>query len=268
MARRTEGAVDPTVGGALRSFLGMIVTSPRPRPLGSRPGRTTGAGDGMVATELDAARRTVRIPAGTRIDLGSSAKALAADRAARRIAAVTGSGVLVSLGGDVSWSPARSPGGGWAVGVALDSSAHADAVQQVVAIDAGGLATSSTAVRALPRWWRGLCNSTSWTLHRSQRGPLLDIGVGDRTVLCRCQCRQHRRHRVGQGRRHETAGARAGPPAWSATMDGWRPRTVGPRTHTPRRERSRGRCHELAPALVRDVLPRASWLWPCSWPRQ
>ena len=147
VARRTEGAVDPTVGATLealgydRDFAAITAldaeTDLRPVPA-----------TGWWRIELDSARRTVRVPLGTCIDLGSSAKALGADRDARRIAAVTGSGVLVSLGGDIAVA-GSPPDGGWAVGIAADSSADPDTAQQVVAIDAGGLATSSTAVRAL-----------------------------------------------------------------------------------------------------------------------
>ena len=42
-------------------------------------------------------------PGGVVLDLGATAKALAADRAARaRVAAATGCGVLVNLGGDIA----------------------------------------------------------------------------------------------------------------------------------------------------------------------
>lgn len=86
---------------------------------------------------------------GVRLDLGSTAKALAADRAAARIATDTGGGVLVSLGGDVAVA-GPAPAGGWAVGVAQESSTPVDRVDQVVAIERGGLASSSTSVRT----WR------------------------------------------------------------------------------------------------------------------
>jgi thiamine biosynthesis lipoprotein len=147
VARRTEGAVDPTVGGALEA-LGYDRDFAKRQSWDSTPARRPVPATGWWRIELDRARRTVRVPVGTRIDLGSSAKALAADRAARRVAAATGGGVLVGLGGDISVAGAP-PDGGWAVGIATDSSADPGAVQQVVAIDAGGLATSSTSVRTL-----------------------------------------------------------------------------------------------------------------------
>jgi thiamine biosynthesis lipoprotein len=86
-----------------------------------------------------------------RLDLGSSAKAFAADRAAALICNELGSGVLVSLGGDIAVAGTPPPGG-WAVGIAVDSSTPVDRVAQVVAIHCGGLASSSTAVR---RWTSG-----------------------------------------------------------------------------------------------------------------
>jgi thiamine biosynthesis lipoprotein len=96
--------------------------------------------------QLNAADRTVRIPRGVRLDLGSTAKALAADRAAARIAQDLGDGALVSLGGDVAVY-GTAPPGGWSVGIARESATPADEVDQVVAITHGGLASSATSVR-------------------------------------------------------------------------------------------------------------------------
>jgi thiamine biosynthesis lipoprotein len=81
-----------------------------------------------------------------RLDLGSSAKALLADRSAARIARQLDTGTLVSIGGDVAVAGA-APVEGWPIGIALDSSTPGDEVDQVVAIRHGGLASSSTAVR-------------------------------------------------------------------------------------------------------------------------
>ena len=53
---------------------------------------------------------------------------------------------MVSLGGDIAVA-GTPPQGGWAVGIAVDSSTPVDRVDQVVAIRGGGLASSSTAVR-------------------------------------------------------------------------------------------------------------------------
>ncbi|MGZ4150488.1 MAG: FAD:protein FMN transferase, partial [Actinomycetota bacterium] len=100
--------------------------------------------------ELRPERRQIRIPRGVRLDLGSTAKALAADRAAVRAAGAAGCGVLVSLGGDVA-TGGDAPDGGWPIGIADD---HAGTPEpgETITIASGGLATSSTTVR---RWSRG-----------------------------------------------------------------------------------------------------------------
>jgi thiamine biosynthesis lipoprotein ApbE len=144
-ARLTGGAVDPTVGGALadlgydRDFAQLRAGSARV---------TVRQVPGWRSVELDPAAGTARVPAGTMIDLGATAKAFTADRAARFAAAAGGCGVLVSLGGDVAVA-GTAPAGGWQVRVTDD---HADtAGGQRVTINSGGLATSSTTVR---RWHR------------------------------------------------------------------------------------------------------------------
>jgi thiamine biosynthesis lipoprotein len=149
VAERTGGAVDPTVGPAVEALgydrdfaavprVGTALTAP---PV---------AAPGWWNVECDPGRRTVRLPATVRLDLGATAKALVADRAAAHIASTTGSGVLVSVGGDLAVDGA-SPQGGWPVAIAVDSSAPVGA-ELVVAVTGGGLASSSTVVRS---WRRG-----------------------------------------------------------------------------------------------------------------
>lgn len=154
VARRTGGAVDPTVGEAMeaigydrdfeevRSVDAPLEHRPRPAP-------------GWWRVELDHSTRSVRLPPGVRLDLGASAKALAADRAAHEIASAVGCGALVSIGGDVSVAGPPPPGG-WAVGISVDSSTPPEAVGHVVSISSGGLASSSTAVRTWRRAGRKL----------------------------------------------------------------------------------------------------------------
>jgi thiamine biosynthesis lipoprotein len=103
---------------------------------------------GWRSVELDPLAHTVRIPAGTSVDLGASGKAWAADRAARIAADALGVGVLVECGGDVAVGGAP-PQDGWPVRVAGDVDA---ADGQDVVIRDGGLATSGTTSR---RWRRG-----------------------------------------------------------------------------------------------------------------
>ncbi|RAG87369.1 FAD:protein FMN transferase [Streptacidiphilus pinicola] len=147
-AAESGGLVDPTVGA---SVIGLgydrTFASIRPEQLGSP---ATSPAPGYRSVEWDSARRRLVLPAGVALDLGATAKAWAADRAARRIAAAVRCGVLVNLGGDLAVA-GETPEGGWRVSVADDHRAPA-ADSPVVAVHGGGLATSGTAVRA---WQRG-----------------------------------------------------------------------------------------------------------------
>jgi thiamine biosynthesis lipoprotein len=93
----------------------------------------------------------VKVAPGVELDLGASAKALAADRAAARIGESLGCGVLVNLGGDIAVA-GSTPGAGWRVTVCDDHANPARGPAQSVLISTGGLATSSTTVR---RWSAG-----------------------------------------------------------------------------------------------------------------
>jgi thiamine biosynthesis lipoprotein len=104
---------------------------------------------GWQTVELDVHNRLLRLAPDTRLDLGATAKALAADRAAETIASATGSPALVSLGGDVA-TAGPSPGGGWTIRVTDDHRATAGG--QTISVTGGGVATSSTTLRA---WRRG-----------------------------------------------------------------------------------------------------------------
>jgi thiamine biosynthesis lipoprotein len=108
--------------------------------LGSRPGWS----------EIELLGWALRIPEGVILDLGATAKALAADRAATQIAwATDGCGVLVSLGGDIAVA-GDTPAEGWQIRVSDDHRSDATAPGQTVAIASGALATSGTTVRRGP----------------------------------------------------------------------------------------------------------------------
>jgi thiamine biosynthesis lipoprotein len=150
-ARLTGGDVDPTVGEALmalgydRDFSelpsGDGGAAPRPlRPIAAIPGWRT------VVVDADAS--TIRVPAGVMLDLGATAKALAADRAAARAFDAAACGVLVSFSGDLAIA-GPGPSAGWRVRVTDDHRSDVDAPGQWVSLRSGGLATSSTSVR---RW--------------------------------------------------------------------------------------------------------------------
>jgi thiamine biosynthesis lipoprotein ApbE len=153
-ARLTDGDVDPTLGEALERAgydrdWALIAADPdraapaprvrvRRRPRWSR-------------VRVNAARGTLSLPCGVKLDLGATAKAWAADRAADVARAACGRGVLVSLGGDIA-TCGDCPPAGWRVHVTDDHRDGPDAPGQTVTIRGGGLATSSTAVR---RWRLG-----------------------------------------------------------------------------------------------------------------
>jgi FAD:protein FMN transferase len=158
----TGGAVDPTLGHALVAAgydrdIGEVVGGdtdtdtgtdaepatdevPRPAPVVRRVAR-------WRDIELDLGRGTVRVPDGVLLDLGATAKAFAADRAAAAVHASLGVPVLVSLCGDIAVAGTRQ-GRPWLVLVVERPDQTAGPLVQ---IHDGGLATSTTQAR---RWYR------------------------------------------------------------------------------------------------------------------
>ncbi|HYJ76514.1 MAG TPA: FAD:protein FMN transferase [Kineosporiaceae bacterium] len=148
-ARETDGLVDPTVGGSLEA-LGY-----------DRDLAELQAGDGPAGVPVPVPLRAwqevgvdpagaVRVPRGVVVDLGAVGKAFAADLLAARLASRVGVDCVVSLGGDVAIGSIQDGGRhGWRVEIAEGVS---DAPAQVVTLDRGGLATSTTTQR---RWRRG-----------------------------------------------------------------------------------------------------------------
>jgi thiamine biosynthesis lipoprotein len=149
-AELTDGRVDPTVGSALR-VLGYDRDFAEVAPTGAPLRVHVGPAPGWQSIRVDRTARTVRVPPGVSLDFGATAKALAADRAAHRIAYVTGAGVLVSLGGDCALAGSPPPGG-WAIHVTDRHDDGPGAPGQTIRLVSGGLATSGTAAR---RWERG-----------------------------------------------------------------------------------------------------------------
>ena len=160
-ARWTGGLVDPTVGSALES-LGYDRDFAAIRHGGEMPPAPARV-PSWRSVRLDG--RCLRLADGSRLDLGATAKGLGSDRAASAAAAaITGGGVLVSLGGDIAVA-GEAPTGGWPVLVADEQvpvsadpgSGRAGQVPepspgQVVRLAAGALATSSIICR---QWRRG-----------------------------------------------------------------------------------------------------------------
>jgi FAD:protein FMN transferase len=147
----TRGLVDPTVGRTLR----LAGYDRRFATVKLRDGAAFHARFAVVpgfgGIQVDPARRTIALDPEVELDLGATAKALAADRSAREAARVAGCGVLVSLGGDVSVA-GPPPDAGWPIRVADDHAGPLEAPGPAVAIRTGGLATSGTTVR---RWRAG-----------------------------------------------------------------------------------------------------------------
>jgi len=110
-ARQTGGDVDPTVGAALcglgydRDFAAVTGRQVAPAV------RVFPAPDWRAVRLRD---RELTVPDGVLLDLGATAKAVAADRAAALVAVRLGVGVLVALGGDIATAGA-APDGGWRV---------------------------------------------------------------------------------------------------------------------------------------------------------
>jgi thiamine biosynthesis lipoprotein len=168
-AQVTDGIVDPTVGHALelcgydRDFSEVPSDG---APLRVRYQRVPG----WRRVRLDRAQRSVTLPPGVRIDLGATAKAGCADRAAQAAAAATRTGVLVNLGGDLAVAGPPPPDG-WAIRIADRHDATAEEPGVTVAIRHGGLASSGTAAR---RWSRG-----GQTMHH-----LIDPSTGGPADTC------------------------------------------------------------------------------------
>lgn len=150
VARETDGLVDPTLGHALvevgydRDYADL----PADRQDLSLPEAVETEAwlePRWASIEIDDDAGTITVPEGLSLDLGATAKARGADRAADLIAQTLGVGVMVSLGGDIAIS-GPAPEGGWAVRV-VTSSIGDSADAEIVMLRTGGLATSSPGAR-------------------------------------------------------------------------------------------------------------------------
>lgn len=144
-AAASGGRLDPTVGASMRALgydrdIRLVIRDGAPHRAVVRTVH------GWRRLELRG--RWLRIPPGTELDLGATAKAVAADDAAFAIAARLGTGALVSLGGDIA-TAGPAPDGGWQV---LVQDRPADPASRVTLAPGTALATSSTQGR---RWRQG-----------------------------------------------------------------------------------------------------------------
>jgi thiamine biosynthesis lipoprotein ApbE len=152
-AEVTGGDLDPTVATQLvalgydRDF-GQVAKDGPPVRI------TTGGRSRWREIDLDRTRGRLTVPPGVRLDLGATAKAHAADRAAGRLSRRLRCGVLVSLGGDIAVG-GEPPAGGWRIRV-QDVTSDPDELPagpaQVIALTCGGVSSSGIAAR---RWRRG-----------------------------------------------------------------------------------------------------------------
>lgn len=144
-AELSDGCVDPTVGDAL-----MAIGYDRDIRLVLKDGAPARAVVNALpdwrALELDGNR--LRMPRAARLDLGATAKAVAADECAQAVAETLDTGVLVSLGGDIA-TAGPGPEGGWQV---LVQDGPDEPASRVGLEPGTALATSSTIRRS---WRRG-----------------------------------------------------------------------------------------------------------------
>jgi len=141
-AALTDGDVDPTLGYALDAVgydRDIRLIEDRGVPVRAIVSRRPGwKSVSLVGNRL-------RVPAHLALDLGATAKAIAADWTATVISAALGCGVLLSLGGDIA-TAGTAPAGGWQVRV---QDAPADPAATITLAGGSALATSSTQHR---RW--------------------------------------------------------------------------------------------------------------------
>jgi thiamine biosynthesis lipoprotein len=160
-AEQTGGDVDPVAGPEIFVAHGVraITYAQRAGTSMQRAGTSmqrAGAPLRLVITatanwrqvRLDEENGLLDLPSGAWLDLGATAKAWTADRAATAIAARLGCGVLIGLGGNVAAS-GEPPHGGWRIRVqdkarpaAGRPAAQPTGPAALVSIDSGGLATA------------------------------------------------------------------------------------------------------------------------------
>lgn len=148
-ARDTDGDVDPTLGGVL-DHLGYdrdVRLTPRAQhgdEASFSLSVATPREPGWKRVRLEG--RTLFVPDDLRLDLGATAKAIAADLSARAISDELHCGALVSLGGDVSTAGPSRDAAGWTIAV---QDLPRDPRTTITLADGFAVATSSTQKR---RW--------------------------------------------------------------------------------------------------------------------
>ena len=158
----TDGDVDPTCGRSL-ARLGYDRDFAQARQNTSPLSQPAVPAAGWQAVELDRERREIKIPDEVMLDLGATAKALAADRAAVRISASLNCGTLVNLGGDIRVA-GEPPAEGWRIGIVDDRG-----------FDGAGAGPAPVTRRPAPAQRRG-DYPRRWPGHLVHQGPSLVAG--------------------------------------------------------------------------------------------
>jgi len=144
----TGGAFDSTVLEALER-LGYDRSFELLRDDTGRRGVGSGTDEpapGFGAVEIDAAGSGVRVPPGTRLDLGGLGKGLAADIVAEGLVDRGARSALISLGGDLR-AAGDAPDGGWRIPIEDPFEEGATRFERV--LESGALVTSTCGYR---RW--------------------------------------------------------------------------------------------------------------------
>ena len=207
-ARQTDGLVDPTIGAAViaagydRDFadLSADVTA---HPRAATPG--------WRSVRLDRERMLVQLAPGARLDLGATAKAWAADRAAAAAVAAAGPTACSSASAATSPSPARACR---AAGRSRSPTAIATLPTRPSRSAAGGLATSSTDAYADGAAAARSCTTSSTRAPVVRHGRLAD-GQRRGADLRPGEHGEHGRDRPRRRGAGVAGGARAFPPASS-----------------------------------------------------
>jgi thiamine biosynthesis lipoprotein len=168
-AAQTAGAVDPTLGLAMRRIgydrdINDVAAVGEPATGLPCPG-------GWQAVRLHREAGLLTVPVGVALDLGATAKAWTADHAAHALAARYGTAVLVELGGDLAAAGGRADG--WCVQVAE----REDSDGQLVLVRHGGLATSTTTVRTWQRGGQAMHHIVDPSTGLSTDGPWRTVSV-------------------------------------------------------------------------------------------
>ena len=141
---RTAGRFDPT---RLRDLLaaGYVASIDDPTVVTSAPDGPDAAGPMLFDVEVDAEHLMATIPPGLVLDPGGVGKGLAADLAVGVVLGAGARGAMVSVGGDLACRGEAPDDSGWLVDVEYPDDPVT--VCRRLAIDAGGVATSSTRSR-------------------------------------------------------------------------------------------------------------------------